>query len=419
MNLEIPYGQNFMSLHLDETRPVEVVSPSSIPPDPTSVVSSFQHPCAFSDLSSFLSERKRILVVVNDHTRPTPSLEVLQNLDLKEKDVTTIVASGTHRAPSLSELEMLLGGSLPPYGGKLIVHNSKDNSLLRSAGRTSRGTELQFNRLVFDADGIIVVSSVEPHYFAGFTGGRKFLLPSLAGFRSIEMNHSLALDARSTILRLEGNPVHEDFMEALGIFDRNDDIFSIQLVLNRDHQVSYASSGHITDSFTDAVEHAREVYVAPVESKADIVISVATPPMDLDLYQAQKAIENVKPALKDDGVLILVAPCQDGIGIRAFYDLLASSGDVFEKIRKGYRLGYHKAAKIAELLTKAKLFAVTNLKPEVLNAIAISPYRDVQSAFNYATKLKGKDSHVLVVLDGCLTVPVPRDQARSDQVRFI
>jgi nickel-dependent lactate racemase len=131
--------------------------------------------------------------------------------------------------------------------------------------------------------------------------------------------------------------------------------------------------------------------------------------MDLDLYQAQKAIENVKLALKGHGIVILVSPCWDGIGIRAFYDLLAAGGDVMKKIKAGYRLGYHKAAKLVELERRAKLFAVTNLQPETLNAISIAPYKDIQSAFDAATKLTGDNSRVLVALDGCLTVPVPRN----------
>jgi nickel-dependent lactate racemase len=301
-----------------------------------------------------------------------------------------------------------LNGPKPPYGGKVRVHDSRDESQLEWKGCTKRGTELKFNKAVFDNDGIIVISSVEPHYFAGFTGGRKFLLPALAGHRSIELNHSLALDNRSMILRLEGNPVHEDLMEALGIFDRNDDIFSIQLVLNRDHRVSFARSGHIISSFDAAVEHAKEVYVVPVESKADIIIAVATPPMDLDLYQSQKAIESVRLALNDQGIVILVSPCRDGIGIRDFYDLLASGGNVFDKIKQEYRLGFHKAAKFAELLGKSKIFAVTELQSEILRAISISPFKNIQDAVDEATRLKGNNSRILVVKDACLTVPVPK-----------
>jgi nickel-dependent lactate racemase len=406
MKLDIRYGQGTMRLDVSDDRPIDVVSPRRTPADESSIARSLTSTQAFPDLPSFLSSRKRILVVINDHTRPTPTAKVLRALHLKGKKVTTIVGSGAHRSPFQRELEGLLGGARPPYDGKLLVHDSKGEANLRSMGRTSRGTELQVNRQVFDADGIIVVGSVEPHYFAGFTGGRKFLLPGLAGFRSIEMNHSLALNEGSAILRLQGNPVHEDFMEALGILDRYEDIFSIQLILNHNHEVSYASSGHIVHSFTSAVDRAMKAYVAPIQSKADIVISVARPPMDLDLYQAHKAVENVKLALNEGGVLILVAPCEDGIGSTAFYDLLASGADVFNKIRERYRLGYHKAAKLTQLLANTKLFAVTNLQSDMLSAISIPPYRDLQSAFDDAARFKGKDARVLIVLDGSLTVPV-------------
>jgi nickel-dependent lactate racemase len=409
MKMDVPYAQASMKLELNDDRPIDVVSPRWTRPDPNSIATSLSNPHEFSNLASFLSKRRKLLVIINDHTRPTPTSAVLKKLDLKEKEVTTIVASGAHRAPSQRELNELLGGPRPSYGGEVMVHDSRDPSQLKSIGRTSRGIELSFNKHLFDTDGIIVIGSVEPHYYAGFTGGRKFLLPALAGFRSIEMNHSLALDDRSTILRLEGNPVHEDFMEALDIFNRYDDIFSIQLVLNRDHQVSSAQSGHIIHSFTSAVESAKQIYVAPVDAKADIIVTVARPPMDLDLYQAHKAIENVKLALKDQGIVILVSPCRDGVGPRGFYDLLTSGGDVFATIGKKYRLGYHKAAKLVQLSKQAKLFAVTDLQPRTLSDISIAPYKDLQTAVDEATKVKGKGSRILVVLDGCLTVPLPRN----------
>jgi nickel-dependent lactate racemase len=407
MIIDIPYGQSQMQIEVDDSRRIHVVSPRETAPDELAIARALTHTSDFPDLASFLSQRKKILVVVNDHTRPTPSTAVLQRLELNGKDVNTIIASGAHRAPSQSELEHLLDGRLPPYGGEVIVHDSSDESQLKLLGHTGRGTEVCLNKEVFEADGIIAIGSVEPHYFAGFTGGRKFLLPGLAAVKSIEMNHSLALDKESTILRLEGNPIHEDFMDALNMFDRYDDIFSIQLVLNRNHDVSYAHCGHILHSFLRAVDHAKEVYVAPISAKADVMIVVVTPPMDLDLYQAHKAIENARLALNDQGVMILVSPCEDGIGPREFYDLLASGHDVFGKISKGYKLGDHKAAKLVQLQQKAKLMAVTNLSPSTLEKINITPHKDVQSALDEATRLKGKEARILVVLDGCLTVPFP------------
>jgi len=393
---------------IDENQPVEIVSPRSRPQDEDSIARSLLCPSASTDLASFLADKRKILVVVNDHTRPTPTKTVLRNLDLKGLDVTTIVATGAHQPPSRLELTKLFGGAFPPYGGRLVIHDSRDYSSMTHIGETIRGTELFFNSHLFGVDGIIVIGSVEPHYFAGFTGGRKFLLPGLAGFKSIERNHSLALNETARILSLEGNPVHEDFAEALNIFDRYDDIFSIQVVLNSEHKVCFTSSGDITQSFMNAVKWAKDVYVASIEHKADVVVSIVKPPMDLDLYQAQKAIENAKLALNDQGILILVSSCYDGIGDRGFYEFLASRKEIS---KEGYRLGYQKATRLKELQKKVSVWAVTDLPSDVLTAISIKPYRDIQKALDDTIGVKGNGSRVLTILDGTVTVPIPEQQS--------
>ncbi|MGA2791384.1 MAG: nickel-dependent lactate racemase [Candidatus Bathyarchaeia archaeon] len=404
MKTRIAYGDQWMLL---ETRDevTEVASPKHFKAKEDSVALSLSNPKGSADLASFLSQMKRILVVINDHTRPVLSA-VLKQLPLKDKEVTTIVATGTHRSPNREELERLLGGSGPPYGGRMAVHNATDSAALRPLGCTSRGTDVYLNSEVFGANGIIVIGSVEPHYFAGFTGGRKFLLPALAGFKSVEMNHSLALDERAKILTLAGNPVHEDFMDALRMFNRNEDVFSIQVVMNSEHQISYTSSGHIIDSFTDAVEQATRTYTCKIQSKADIVVAVVNAPLDIDFYQAHKAIENVKPVLSDAGILILVARCKDGVGNRTFYDLLASKQDVFQVVNEKYTLGRHKALRIVQLLNRARILAVTDLPPKMLQDISIAPFANIQSALDEAVKLKGSDARVLIVNDAGVAVPV-------------
>ena len=345
-------------------------------------------------------------MVVSDHTRSTPTAEVLKYLELRGKEVTTVIATGSHRAPDQRELEEIIGGKIPPYGGRVAVHNSKDPTSLRSIGKTSRGTALSFNSLLFKADGIIPIASVEPHYFAGYTGGRKFLLPALAGIDSITNNHCMAAEESSRVLRLEGNPVHEDFMEALETFGRFDDIFSIQLVLNVKSQISYSSSGHIIQSFKQAVEYANQIYVPKVSEKADIVISVNKPPLDIDLYQSQKALQNVELSVKDGGIIILVSSCREGIGDSNFYKLLTSEGGGGGK-ENSRKFGYHKVVRLAKLLKRFSVFAVTTLPESVPKAIGLTPYQDLQKAFADATRIKGTKSRVLVVLDGAITVPMP------------
>ena len=404
--MQVPFGQSSMKVDFEEGRPVEIVSPADTSPDAEAVRRSITNPIDFKDFASFLSDKRKILVVVNDHTRSTPTAEVLRYLELRGKEVTTVIASGSHRAPDQRELEGIIGGKVPPYGGRVVVHNSKDTTSLKSIGKTSRGTELSFNSLVFEADGIIPVTSVEPHYFAGYTGGRKFLLPALAGIDSITNNHCLAAEESSRVLRLEGNPVHEDFMEALEMFGRFDDIFSVQLALNVKSQISYSSSGHIIQAFKQAVEYANKIYVPKIQEKADIVISVNKPPLDIDLYQSQKALQNVELSVKDGGIIILVSCCPEGIGDMNFYRLLTSEGGGGGK-ENSRKFGYHKVVKLANLRKRASIFAVTSLPESVPKAIGLTPYQDLQRAFADATRIKGKQSRVVIVLDGAITVPMP------------
>ena len=401
----IPYGQGSMKLDFEAGRRVQVVAPKGTAEDPDAIKRSISNPLNFEHFESFLSGKRRILVVVNDHTRSTPTAQVLKQLDLRDKEVTTLVASGSHRPPGQMEIRRILGGDTPPYGGKIAVHNCRDSKSLKRLGRTSRGTEVLLNSLLFEADGIISIGSVEPHYFAGFTGGRKFLLPALAGFDSIAMNHFLASEESARLLALEGNPVHEDFMEALQMFGRHSDIFSVQLVVNQDSQVSYALSGHIIESFERAVGYSREIFVPRVQRKADIVVSVNEPPLDIDLYQSQKAVDNVKLAVKEGGIIILVSSCSEGIGDEHFYKLLTAEESESED--NPHKFGYHKVVKLRNLLRHARIFAVTTLPPSIPKSIGLEPYHAVEDALRDATQIKGRESSVLVVLNGANTVPIP------------
>ena len=397
-----------VNISLEGGRPVEVVSPKAVLPDPAAITYSVETPLKFKDFDSFIANKHRILVVVNDHTRSTPTAEALKHLNLKDKQVTTIIASGSHRPPDANERRAILGGDLPPYGGRLVVHNCRDKSSLIRLGRTSRGTDVYLNSLLFDADAIIPVTSVEPHYFAGFTGGRKFLLPGLAGFDSIAANHCLAAEENARLLALDGNPIHEDFTEVLNMFGRADDIFSIQLVLNREGQVSYACAGEINESFKEATQHAREIYVPKIRSRAQIVISVNQPPLDIDLYQSQKALQNVEFAVAPGGIIILVSSCREGIGDEHFYKLLTTQTTEGAN-ENPHRFGYHKVVKLTNLLKKTQIFAVTNLPPSIPKSIGLTPFQEAQQALAEATQCKGRDSGVLVVLDAAITVPVPPD----------
>jgi nickel-dependent lactate racemase len=368
-------------------------------------------------LAEFLEGGKRILIIINDATRPTPTVAMLGSLmpsfrkaGIPDDGLTLLVATGAHRAPTEVEYRQILGEFYGELRGRTVHHDARKDDDMANLGNTRSGTPILLNRRIFQADRIIVTGSVEPHYFAGFTGGRKAFLPGVAAYKTIQENHKHALSEAARSLALRGNPVHEDMMDALPLITAP--VFSLMTVLDKDQRTAAAAAGDIMASFYAAVEKARQIFCVPVAAKADIVVSVAKFPMDIDLYQSQKAIDNGAVALKDGGFLILVSSCRDGIGDEGYAKLLsqaASPEDAIDRIRSGYRLGYHKAAKMAAVSARATVMAVTELPAERLKSLFIESAASPQGALDSArARLRERGitaPKILVLPDGCVTVP--------------
>ncbi|MDR0586021.1 MAG: nickel-dependent lactate racemase [Treponema sp.] len=372
-----------------------------------------------TSLAEFLRGGRRILIIINDATRPTPTEAILAALlpvcgetGIGAENLSLLVATGAHRAPTEDEYRQILGRFFERLRPRCFYHDARKDDDMIDIGTTRNGTPMLLNRRLFEADRIIATGSVEPHYFAGFTGGRKAFLPGIAAYKTIEANHRQALSPKAHSLALEGNPVHEDMMDALPLIKAP--VFSVMTVLDKEQGVAAATAGDLMASFYKAVEIARKIFCVAVSSKADIVVSVAKFPMDIDLYQSQKAIDNGAVALKDGGTLILVSSCRDGIGDEAYAKLLAASSspaDAIERIRAGYKLGYHKAAKMAEVSGRAVVRAVSELSEERLSSMFIKKAATPQQALDEAlaeAKSNGNPCpKILVLPDGCVTVPDP------------
>lgn len=189
------------------------------------------------------------------------------------------------------------------------------------------------------------------------------------------------------------------------------EIFSIQLVLDKDRRIYGATAGDIYASFEGAIVRASEVFCVDVPMKADIVVSVARYPMDVDLYQSQKALDNGKLGLNEGGILILVSKCRTGVGGKTFFELLSSSKTpkaALERIERRYVLGYHKAAKMAEIALWAEIWAVTDLPDADIECVFARPFSDIQKALDRALEVKGREAKILFLMDGSLTVPMIR-----------
>lgn len=409
-SVRLPYGKKEVEVELPKDAEVRVLYPNdvSVQDENKTLKEAISRPLESKRLNQFLQGEDRYLVIVNDATRPTPTSRVLKQIypALESRDVEFIVATGSHREPLPEEYDFIFGEYRQEWKDRIHCHDSKNDENFY-VGETSRGTEVRLNILAKEAKKFLPIGSVEPHYFAGYTGGRKSFIPGISAYKTIEQNHSHAIEPGARALALEGNPVHEDIMEGLNLWKRGE-IFSIMTVLDRYHRVYFASAGDLEASFLASVSKANEVYSVPIEQKADIVVTVARFPMDVDLYQAQKALDNAKYAARKDAIIILVSQCRDGIGLRSFYDLISESDSpesVLERVRLNYRLGWHKAAKIAEMLCHFKLWAVTDLPDKDLNAIFLEPKHTIQGAVDDAISIKGSNSRICFLMDGSLTVP--------------
>jgi len=410
MRLEIPYGDGKELVELPDENVEEVVYPKDVPtPDKASVVlNAVRNPMKSRPLKEFLEGGKEILVIVNDATRPTPSGKIIKTIwkKLEGKNVKYLVANGMHREPTEEEYRYIFGEMWEKVKPYVYSHDSKASPTV-TLGVSKNGTVLKLNKMVADADRIIPISSVEPHYFAGYTGGRKTFLPGVSAYETIEQNHKLALSMDAQALRLDGNPVNEDMEDAMRAL-KNKPIFAIQVVLNKHHGTCAAYAGDLREAFRKATKKADEVFVVPIKRKADIVVAVTAFPYDIDLYQSQKALDNSKYAVKDGGVIILVSACRDGVGPPNFLNLLASAStpkDALEKIAHEYKLGYHKAAKMAEIGLSCSMLAVTKLDPDVARKAHLTPVNSLQEAIDRSLRDLGPKAKVTFIMDAVITVP--------------
>jgi len=409
MKIEYQYSNQKHEINVPED--TQVINPNKVEVSnaKSEILNALKNPKGCKGLADFLENKNSILIIVNDGTRPTPTFSVMEILKpiLNKQKISVIIATGCHRAAREDEKKKILGNTYSSYSSCTTSHDSRDEKSLVFLGTSKNGTPLSVNRALFENDGVIIIGSVEPHYFAGYTGGRKAIMPGIASYESIEKNHKMALAGEAKSRNLIGNPVHQDMIDILSLI-KDVPIFSIQTVMDSDHQVYKTFAGDLVKSFDAAIKAADEVFAVSVKEKADIVISVAKSPMDLDLYQSQKAIDNGKLALKKGGILIFVAACKDGIGSQPFYKLLSNSDTpslVLDKIKKEYQLGYHKAGKMAEIMEWATIYGVSTLQSEILKNIFITKFETLEEALEKAISIKGKEAKIVILTDGCVTVP--------------
>ncbi|MBI5001402.1 MAG: nickel-dependent lactate racemase [Euryarchaeota archaeon] len=413
MRLDLHYGNDRQCVSVDAT--CTVLSP----PDAKScdgvgaLAAALSKPLGKGRLEDFLNGAKDLVVIVNDAARSTPTSQVIEALYpsiSKVAELKFIVACGTHEPPGEQGLSTIFGERLEKFRGMVCFHDSKSDKSLQRMGKTSRGTEVAFNRLVAEARKVLSIGGIEPHYFAGYSGGRKAFLPGTSAYHTVEQNHRHAISPDSLPLRLGGNPVHEDMAEAAQMLDQ-DRIFSVQTVKAPSGGIHSAACGDLVSSFHALTDKADGLYCCPIKEKVDIVVACATHPKDRTLYQAQHVLENGKLALKDGGTIIWVAKCVDGIGSDSFMRLLREykdCGALLQAMERHYKLGYHKAVRIRQLQEMAEVVVVSDLPPKTLESAGLKHSPGIQKAIDGAIARRREgigEPTVIVMPQGELTIP--------------
>ena len=404
LNIELRYGQGKLSVSLPQTFKVDEFSPATVSAGP-----------AFADFRSefenaggeALLAAHEPLVIVNDACRTTPTMSILEWIDEIDPGFIDrarfLIATGSHRAPTEDQLNFVLGRFLSRLAGRLSVHDARDNDSMVSLGRDGFGAEVLLNRQVLDYHPTLVIGSVEPHYFAGYTGGRKAFFPGLTDLATIERNHNLANSMAAMPLRLDGNPVAEHLDELMAMVDIQD-VMSIQMVLDASQDLAGVMCGSLAESFARGVTMAEEVFAHRVEVPYDIIFCEVLPPLDENLYQVQKALENSSRAVRDGGAVVLVSACAEGIGSQAFYELADHWDAEANRPTDGrLRFGSHKLSRVNATRRRIGVYLHSELSAVQVRRVYYEPL-DNLSELSFIAGNINEEYRVAIVRDAGNTV---------------
>ena len=417
----LPYGESDVCIRvparnfLGSIEAKKVVGVS----DPESEIKrALKEPIGSKRLMEIAKANQKVAIVVDDATRDAPSelmllpvLAELNSVGVKDKDITIIFGCGTHRVVNPIEAKKLLGKEVISRI-KTISHNCKSEDLVYIGKTKSHGTKVRVNRVFAEADLKILLGDVGFHYYAGYGGGRKSVMPAISCSQTIQNNHAMLLNSKARTGILEGNPVHEDMTEAAKLAKVD---FIVNVVTNSKGELVRAFAGDLEKAFYEAIKLVDELYRVTVDRRADIVVvSAGGHPGDINLYQAYKGLDNALEVVKRNGTIILVAECPEGHGNQVFYEWMMRFGElkkVEREVKRHFVMGGHKAYYLLKALKNHAIILVSSLPDYYASDIfKLKTARAVNDAFKEALKISGSASKVWVMPEGNHTLPSVRSQ---------
>lgn len=422
MKIKLPYGKTFQETEIDDSR-IQGILTSHLeeyhPEDDqlTIVKEAMANPIESKKLKELAVGKDKVVILISDHTRPVPSKYILPLMlaEIREgnpdADITLLVATGCHRNSSKDELVFKLGEEIF-NNEKIYIHDCDDEEMLVTLDeKLPSGGDIVVNKIAAEADLLVAEGFIEPHFFAGFSGGRKSVFPGCCSRKTVMYNHnSEFIDSQySRTGNLENNPIHKDMVaaaRALGL------CYVVNVVINSEKKVIHAVAGDLEKAHEAGTNWLKDK--AGVERKeADIAItSNGGYPLDQNIYQTVKSMTAAEATLKDDGVIIVCSESGDGTGGDAFHNAFLEERDI-EKLYKGF-LDTPKIETIPDqwesqilcrILLKAKaVIYVSDYDSKILEDFHFIPVKTLDEAMEKADELMGKESTVTVIPDGIAVI---------------
>jgi len=419
MEFQLPYGQTKMVVSLPEHLEVFEILPADLPKSGSNreiVRQAIQNPLGTPPLQTLLTSHSRIIIVIPDKTRNARTdvilpvlLETIHSNGVPSKQVEFLFANGSHAKMTDREKQAILGDEIAK-AYRFEEHDCSKSSL-RYVGTTRRGIPVRVNNRVLNGDFVIVVGTVVHHYFAGFGGGPKMIVPGVAACDTITLNHRMAVMSENSVLHpncrpgnVVGNAVYEDIEEAFQMV-RVD--FSFQVVLDAEHNIQAAFAGDTLQAHKKAREIIEKMNRVSIDRKFDcVIVSAGGFPKDLNVIQAHKAIYNGFQAVKSGGCMIILAECADGIGSQTFFQWFNYSvlSDMKRAVMDNYTLNGNTALSLKEKLDQTKMYLISRLEEGLSRKIGFEPVGSFEEAWARATS-DFKINSVAVLPNGDVTLP--------------
>ena len=415
---KIPYGRGELEVKIPRKNHVATLMPhfkAGLKDEAGAVKKALEQPIGTKRLKEIARGRKNAVIVVNDITRPTATYKLLPHLlqelkdgGIKEEQIQFLVATGTHRDNTREELEGMLGkGVVQRF--KVSNHHCQDEKIMVDLGKTSGGIPVVINRLFWEAELKITTATIAPHQGAGFSGGRKSVLPGIASLATLKQHHGFSMRSDKPAMGwVEGNPFHLNAVEAAKMAKTD---FILNTVQNDRKEITQVVAGDVEKAWLEGVRASREIFEVKVPQPVDIVIT--TPggfPKDIDLYQSQKSMASSELVVKEGGTVILLAECRDGVGAHGFYEWMSAATcpqDVIDRfIREGYSIGASKAWLFSRCLKRSDLILVSRgIEDKTLEEMFTRRADTVEQAIQMALAKQGKDAKIILLKNGSDMIP--------------